>query len=264
MSRIAQAFGRTSSEGRSALISYVMGGDPGQDEFISYARTVLLHSDILEVGIPFSDPVADGPSIQAAGLRSLNAGTKVRSVIDWCSELSRSIPVVVMCYYNTVHRMGEEAFVSSLSQAGVCGLIVPDLPLEEGKTLRLACSRREIDHILLATPATGEVRARRIAAGTSGFLYVVSRYGTTGEGTSLPEQAVALLSAYRRISALPVAVGFGISSPDHVAQLAASGADGIVVGSAIVSRIGSGASQDELGRFLSSLRDATRRRSGLS
>ncbi len=241
-----------------------MGGDPDPESFLSYARAVAAHSDIIEVGIPFSDPIADGPSVQAAGVRSLSAGTRVGSVISWCSALGSAVPVVVMCYYNTIHRMGEEGFVSSLSDAGISGVIVPDLPLEEGRALRNACRRRSIDNILLASPATGPERAGRIASSTSGFLYVVSRYGTTGEGSSLPEQAVGLLSSYKKIAPVPVAVGFGISTPGHVSQLAASGADGIVVGSAIVSRVGAGQGPEEVGSFVRSLKEATASRSSLS
>lgn len=239
-----------------------MGGDPDPERFLTFAGEVTKHTDILEVGIPFSDPIADGPSIQAAGLRALTSGTRVRSVIEWCSVLSRRVPVAVMCYYNTVHRMGEEEFVSRLAEAGVSGLIVPDLPLEEGRSLRRTCARSSVDSILLASPATGDQRARRIAASTSGFLYVVSRYGTTGEGASMPSQAMELLSKYKSISPLPVAVGFGISTPSHVSQLASSGADGAVVGSAIVSRIGSGGTPEQLGEFVASLKAATRDRSG--
>ncbi len=257
MRRLSEAFSRAASEGRTALISYVMGGDPHPETFLSYARSVAMHSDIVEVGIPFSDPIADGPSIQAAGVRSLASGTRVRQVLDWCSSLSISVPVVVMCYYNTVHRMGEQPFVSELAGSGVSGLIVPDLPLEEGRELRRTCARNAVDNILLASPATGEQRARRIASSTAGFLYVVSRYGTTGEGNSLPEQAVGLVSTYKKISALPVAVGFGISTPDHVSRLAESGADGVVIGSAIVSRIGAGQSFEHVGTFVSALRQAT-------
>ena len=241
-----------------------MGGDPGQELFLSYAREVARQSDIIEVGIPFSDPIADGPSIQASGVRSLLSGTRVRRVIDWCSELSGSTPVVVMCYYNTIHRMGEEAFASSLVDAGVSGLIVPDLPLEEGSSLRRICARMSVDNILLASPSTGQERARRIASNTRGFLYVVSRYGTTGEGTSLPVQAVELVRSYRQISTLPVAVGFGISSPAHVSTLAAAGADGVVVGSAIVSRIGAGQTPGEVGKFVASLRGSTLRAAAIS
>ena len=257
MRNISTAFSSASDEGRAAMISYIMGGDPDGERFLSYGRAVAAHSDIIEVGIPFSDPVADGPSIQAAGLRSLSSGTRVGDVIGWCRELSEMLPVVVMCYYNTIHRMGEETFAGRLRDAGISGLIVPDLPLEEGAALRRFCRRNHVDSVLLATPATGPERAARIASSTSGFLYLVSRYGTTGERESLPDEALQLLAYYRQLCRTPVAVGCGVSSMDQVSQLAAAGADGIVVGSAIVSRIGSGQSAEEVGRFVSSLRDGT-------
>ncbi len=239
-----------------------MGGDPDADSFLEYAASVAASSDILEVGIPFSDPVADGPAVQAAGMRSLASGTRVSQVLEACSAFTSSIPVVIMCYYNTVFRMGEEKFAAALAAAGASGLIVPDLPLEEGRHLRRSCSRHGIDHILMATPATPPDRARLIASAGRGFLYLVSRYGVTGERSSLPGQAQSLVRAYRGLTSLPVAVGFGISTPAHVADLAASGADGVVVGSAIVTRIGSGMEPLAVGDFVRSLRDAAVKGSG--
>ena len=259
MSTIAEAFRLASSEGRCALLSYVMGGDPDPESFLQYASAVSANSDILEVGIPFSDPIADGPTIQAASVRALTAAAGVRGVIEACSSLSERLPVVIMCYYNTVHRMGEREFVSQISAAGVSGLIVPDLPFEEGNALFRACRSAGIDGILLASPATRPVRAREIASRTRGFLYVVSRYGVTGEREELSSQVAQLVSSYREISSLPIAVGFGIATPEHVRAVASAGADGVVVGSAIVSKIGRRDRPEEVSSFVAGLRTAARK-----
>jgi tryptophan synthase alpha chain len=234
-----------------------MGGDPDPVSFLEYATAVASVSDMVEVGIPFSDPIADGPAIQAASVRALRGRTRVSTVLEACSEISRHAPVAVMCYYNTIHRMGEKMFVSQLLTAGVGGVIVPDLPYEEGTLLRKECHAVGIDSILLASPATGDARAAKIARYTSGFLYLISRYGVTGEKSSLSEQLVPLISKYRKISDKPVAVGFGISSPAQVKTVSCAGADGVVVGSAIVSRIGRGEKAGEVSDFVASLRSGT-------
>ena len=236
-----------------------MGGDPDPVSFMRYADAVSAHSDILEVGIPFSDPIADGPAIQAASLRALGNAAGVRGVIEACTSLSRRMPVVIMCYYNTVHRMGEREFVSQLSAAGVSGLIVPDLPFEEGTALFRTCSSAGIDRVLLASPATRPARAKEIVSRTRGFLYVIGRYGVTGESRELYGRIAPLISSYREISGLPVAVGFGIATPEHVGAVVSAGADGVVVGSAIVSKIGRGEHPDEVSSFVARLRASTRR-----
>lgn len=234
-----------------------MGGDPTPERFIAYAEAVASQSDMLEIGIPFSDPIADGPTIQAASVRALSSGTTVRGVLEACNRISPTVPVVIMCYYNTVFRFGEQPFVQWLSAAGVSGLIVPDLPFDLASSLRRHCLKHHIDLIFLASPATREERARMIAARTSGFLYLVSRYGVTGERGELQQGTVELLSRYRAIARTPVAVGFGISTPDQVHALSAVGADGVIVGSAIVSRIGSSAEPSEVSGFVSELRRST-------
>ncbi|MBX8636881.1 MAG: tryptophan synthase subunit alpha [Thermoplasmata archaeon] len=259
MTAIAEAFEKASSEGRSALISYVMGADPDPESFLEYAAAVSAHSDILEVGIPFSDPIADGPTIQAASVRALERAASVRGVIEACSSLSGRLPVVIMCYYNTIHRMGEKEFVSQLSAAGVSGVIVPDLPFEEGAALFRRCRSAGIDGVLLISPATHPARARDIASRSRGFLYVVSRYGVTGESKELSARVASLISSCREISSLPISVGFGIATPEHVSAVTSAGADGVVVGSAIVARIGRREHPDDLSAFVAGLKAATRK-----
>ncbi len=236
-----------------------MGGDPDPSSFLQYASAVSAHSDILEVGIPFSDPIADGPTIQAASVRALGNATSVRGVIEACTSISGRVPVVVMCYYNTIHRMGEMEFISHISAAGVSGIIVPDLPFEEGAALFKSCRSAGIDRVLLASPATRPPRAMELASRTRGFLYLISRYGVTGEKKELSGYLARLISSYREISSVPVAVGFGISTPEHVSAVTSAGADGVVVGSAIVSMIGRGESPDRVASFVSDLKVATRK-----
>jgi len=255
--KLSEAFEAAAEKGRRALIAYLMGGDPAPSRFIDYAVSVAEQSDILEVGIPFSDPIADGKVIQEASVRALSAGMGVGAVLEACGVLSDRLPVVLMCYYNTVHRAGEEEFISRACASGVSGIIVPDLPLEEGRSFRNRCRKAGLDAILLAAPSTPAGRDAAIAHATRGFLYLVSRYGVTGERASLSEQALPLIRKYREICTFPVAIGFGISTPQQVREVAAAGADGIVVGSAIVSRIGQGSPPSEVGSFVGTLRAAT-------
>ncbi|MEM3852332.1 MAG: tryptophan synthase subunit alpha [Methanomassiliicoccales archaeon] len=257
MPRISDAFATAKETGRSALITYIMGGDPEPARFIEYAAAVARHTDVLEVGIPFSDPIADGPTIQAASVRALASGTRVATVIEGCASLSHEVPVVIMCYYNTVHRFGEERFAAWLSTSEIAGLIVPDLPLELSRHLSKVCRRYGIDLVLLASPATSNERARKIAGSTAGFLYLLSRYGVTGERASLPEGIVQLVHRYKEISSQPVAVGFGISTKEHVHALVSAGADGVIVGSAVVSRIAERTPSMEIASFVSELRAST-------
>jgi tryptophan synthase alpha chain len=234
-----------------------MGGDPDPQRFLEYAERVASYCDVLEIGIPFSDPIADGPTIQAASVRALQSGTRVRTVIEGCTQIASMVPVVIMCYYNTVFRAGEENFARLLAASGISGLIVPDLPYEHANLLRRYCKREGVDLIHLATPATREERAMEICRRTSGFLYLVSRYGVTGERTELQSGVMEMLWKYKAISHVPVAVGFGISTPEHVRALSKAGADGVVIGSALVSRVAANRSPEELASFVRELREAS-------
>ncbi len=239
MSRIREAFAQASREERGALVAYLMAGDPDLDTSEELARACIRGgANLLELGLPFSDPIADGPDIQAAGQRALKAGTRPAHVLDLVARLRREsdVPLLVMTYLNPVLAMGLEAFAARAAAAGVDGLIVPDLSLEESSEIREALDRAQIDLVQLVAPSTGEARARAIGAASRGFVYVVARYGTTGVRSALPGELRDRLATLHRATSLPLAVGFGVSTPDHVRSLVASGADGVVVGSAIVRK----------------------------
>lgn len=239
MSRIAGAFERAKGSGRAALVAYLMGGDPdlATSERLALA-CVRGGADLLELGIPFSDPIADGPEIQAAGLRSLKAGTRPKDVLDVAARIRRQsdVPLLVMTYLNPILAMGLDSFAERAAASGVDGVIVPDLSLEESAEVAGALDPTHVDLVQLVAPSTPEARARSIGEASRGFVYVVARYGTTGVHSDLPEGLPGRLAALHRAIRLPLAVGFGVSSPDHVRTLASCGADGVVVGSAIVRK----------------------------
>lgn len=238
-----------------------MAGDPS----LAATETLALAcerggADVLELGIPFSDPIADGPEIQRAGQRALKAGTRPRDVIDLVSRLrgNADLPLVLMTYMNPVLAMGLDAFAKRAADAGVDGVIVPDLSLEDSDEVREVLDARGVDHVQLVAPSTDEVRAKAIGRASRGFLYVVARYGTTGTRDALPEDLGARLGILRRVTSLPLAVGFGVTTPDHVRSLAAAGADGVVVGSAIVKFATEDARPAAVEKFVASLASVLR------
>jgi tryptophan synthase alpha chain len=268
MSPISGVFQRL--RGQGALIAYVMGGDPDLGTSASVIDAVVRGgADILEVGIPFSDPIADGKSIQAADVRSLAAGTTPAQVLELIAGTKArhpDVPVVAMTYYNILFSNGLEKFLAAAKAHGVDGLIVPDLPFDEIEEYAPLAKRHGLDAVLLAAPTTTPSRMRAIAAHTSGFLYLVSLTGVTGARADVQQSTVGLIqSAKRYAKGVPIGVGFGISTPDHVRSVLSAGADGAVVGSAIVDRV-AGYQRDGpaimLGNvegYVRSLKDATRR-----
>jgi tryptophan synthase alpha chain len=242
---------------RPALVAYVMVGDPSLDASYEHARAILAHADVLEIGVPFSDPVADGPVIERAGVRALARGVKLADCLALAKRLRAETakPLVVMTYYNPVLRMGLARFAQQARAAGVDGAILPDVPLEESGPVGAALAAEGIDLIQLASPATGPERLARLAKATRGFLYVVSSFGVTGARADLAPETADLVRRVRDACAgvVPFAVGFGVSRPEHVQRLAAEGAPGVVVGSAIVARIEEGQTPAEVARFVASL-----------
>ncbi|MGI8572433.1 MAG: tryptophan synthase subunit alpha [Solirubrobacteraceae bacterium] len=231
--RIEEAFARARADGRAAaLMPYLMGGFPSleisREIGIAYARS---GADIVELGVPFSDPLADGPVIHAAATAALQAGATVQRVLGVAAAIAVHVPVVVMCYCNPVIARGWERFVDSLVSAGASGLIVPDLPVEEAPELLSACDERGIALVPLVAPTTPPERLERIGAMARGFLYTVSVTGTTGERAALDPDAVARVAAH---TSAPIALGFGIATADQVAAAASAGADGVIVGSRLV------------------------------
>lgn len=262
MSRIKEAFERIGGGG--ALVAYVMGGDPDTETSSRVVEAVVRGgADIVEIGIPFSDPIADGRTIQEAGVRALRAGTRPEDVLEIaaCAE----VPVVLMTYYNIVHTRGLARFLEMAGDKGVDGLVIPDLPLEESEEYRRAASESGVDAILLASPATPGRRMREIATKTSGFLYLVSLYGVTGQRAELSGGIGGLIRLARGFTngRVPLCVGFGISKPEHASRVVEEGADGAIVGSAIVERVALLAGREEEGLrevelFVRSLKEAAR------
>ena len=235
--RIARAF---SAHGRrAALMPYLMGGYPSLEQSLAIGEAcAAAGADLLEVGVPYSDPLADGPVIHEAGARALAAGTDVGGVLELVRALAPSVPVVLMCYANMVLAPGAEAFVERLARTGACGLIVPDLPLEESGELRAAADGAGIALVPLVAPTTPPERFARIAAAARGFLYAVSVVGTTGERAALPNRFADVVSRAKAGTELPVALGFGISTAEHARQAAEAGADGVIVGTRLVRAAG--------------------------
>jgi len=236
---IEQKFRELGKRSEGAIIAYLMGHDPDPKAFIANATSLVEGgADILEVGIPFSDPVADGPVIQAASIRALSSGATPQKILDTVGELSfqLKIPIVILTYYNPILAMGIEHFMKSASDNGVNGVVVPDLPLEEGDRLRDTAIRHDIDSIYLASPNTSEGRLRSIVERSRGFLYLVSLFGVTGPRDTLSQQALETVKRVKSVASgrIPVSAGFGISQPHQVSSLLQAGADGAIVGSALV------------------------------
>jgi len=236
--RIESAFSRLKAEGKKAFIPYVMAGDPDLDTTMD--RVLMLESlgaDIIELGAPFSDPTADGPTIQRAAERALKSGATLRKIVGLVGELRKrsAVPLIIMTYYNPILKYGEESFVADASAAGVDGLIIPDLPVEEAKTLIRLCRSKNICMIFLVAPTSTDDRMKRIAEASRGFVYYVSMTGITGASLSLDSEFSEHIGRLRKTTDKPVAIGFGISSPDDARRMAAA-ADGVIVGSAIVKK----------------------------
>jgi tryptophan synthase alpha chain len=230
--RIASAF--ESHGKRAALMPYLMGGFPELDtSVVAGLAAADVGADLIELGIPFSDPLADGPVIHAAATDALAAGATPHAVLRACERLAERVPVVLMVYANVVLTAGAEAFALRAASAGAAGLIVPDLPHEEAGQVRAACDAEGLALVPLVAPTSTPERVRAIGADARGFVYTVSVTGTTGERGELPAGLEATVSGVRRATELPVAVGFGISTPAQ-ARAVADIADGVIVGSRVV------------------------------
>ena len=242
--RIAEAFARSRADGRrAALMPYMMGGFPDLEGSRAIGAALIAGgADLIELGVPFSDPLADGPVIHEAATTALDAGVSLGAVVGLAAELARSVPVILMCYMNPILARGLERVCDELATAGVSGLIVPDLPLEEAPAARAACAASGLAFVPLVAPTTPDDRLARIAESATGFLYAVSVTGTTGErGADGPGPAAVIARARAGAGTLPIALGFGISTPEQAAAAAAAGADGVIVGSRLVRAAGSGA-----------------------
>jgi tryptophan synthase alpha chain len=247
MSRLQDTFARIRNQHVPGLVTYVTAGDPDLDRTAGILCALdRAGADVLEVGVPFSDPLADGPVIQRATERALAAGTTLSGVLDLLDSTRGNIaaPIVIFSYANPILRLGAERFADRARAAGVDGVLILDLPIEEADEFRAMLAKRGIDTILLLSPTTTDDRLRRAAALGSGFLYAISRLGVTGARDTLAAGAQEMVRRIRSVSDLPVALGFGISKPDHVREVG-QWADAAVVGSALVDVIArEGASRD--------------------
>lgn len=238
ISRITAAFKRLSDEGKKGFIPYITGGDPSLEQTVDNVRLLEeAGSDIIELGVPFSDPLADGPVIQDAVARALEAGTNYRKILE-CVRLIREqseVPILLFSYLNPLHAYGLERAVRDAAKAGADGFLVLDFPVEEAASFHELVRKNSIDHVCLVTPTSPEKRIKAITRMASGFVYCVSRTGVTGARDEVQTEADALLKRTRKTTELPLALGFGISTPKQAAE-AAQLADAVVVGSAIVKR----------------------------
>ena len=237
--RIEEMFERCRNERRKAFIAYLTAGDPSPEQTASLLLALERGgADLIELGVPFSDPIADGPVIQRASDRALRAGTKLPQILDIVREVRRhsQVPLLLFSYLNPLLRYGFERLARDAAKAGVDGALLTDLCVEEAEEPVRKLREMNLDTVFLATPTSTERRLRLVADHSSGFVYVVSRTGVTGEQASLSESVEPLTRRMRELTDLPLAVGFGISTPEQVAEVA-SVADGVVVGSAIVRQI---------------------------
>lgn len=261
MNRIGTVF-RTLD--RPAFIAYLVAGHPDTAGFLTAARAVIDGgADILELGMPFSDPVADGPTIQRAHTRALEGGMTVNRYFESVREVRKTseIPLLLMVYCNIVHRRGVERFYREAKEAGADGILIVDMPPEEGERALEAAGKNGLDQIFLIAPSTSNERLGLILKSAGGFLYLASLLGVTGARERLSDEASLLISRVRPHTRLPLAVGFGISRPEHASALCAAGADGIIVGSALVKIVEEHARDPErmareIRGFVASMRDA--------
>ena len=242
MSKITQTFHDAKANGNGVLIGYIMAGDPNLGSTLKIADALIKGEvDILELGLPFSDPIADGPTIQAASVRALAAGTTPIKVLKTAQQIKskHDVPIVVMTYYNPVFRIGTDKFLTMAKENLVDGMILPDLPFEEADDYRKTAKAHDLDTIFLAAPSTTNQRLTKIVETSSGFLYLVSHYGVTGAKTKVEDSTVKLIKRVQPFTAekIPLAVGFGISKPEHVQRVIAAGADAAIVGSALINII---------------------------
>ncbi len=256
MTRIDDTFARLKAEGRRAFVAYIMAGDPDRDASLAIMRGMPAAGvDVIELGIPFTDPMADGPTIQLAGQRALAAGQTLSATLDMVRAFrvdDPTTPIVLMGYYNPIYARGVARFLEEAVEAGVDGLIVVDLPPEEDDELCIPAQAAGLNFIRLATPTTDDKRLPKVLQNTSGFMYYVSITGITGAAEAQAADVAPDVTRIKSATDIPVVVGFGVKTPETARAIAGT-ADGVVVGSAIVERIGRGDPSDDILAFVRSL-----------
>jgi tryptophan synthase alpha chain len=262
MTRIEARFAALKSEGRKAFVSFVMAGDPDYETSLTVMKGLPAAGvDVIEMGMPFTDPMADGPTIQLAGQRALEAGQTMDRTLDMVRafrENDGETPIVLMGYYNPIYSRGVDRFLADAKEAGIDGLIIVDLPPEEDEELCIPAQKAGLNFIRLATPTTDDRRLPKVLQNTSGFVYYVSITGITGAAQAQSAEVGPEVARIKAATDLPVVVGFGINTPE-AAEAIAKVADGAVVGSAIVDRIGKGQAPDAVLAFVKSLADGAHR-----
>jgi tryptophan synthase alpha chain len=245
-SRISKRFAELRASGELGLVAYLTAGDPSLDATLKFVLALAqAGADVIELGVPFSDPLADGPTIQRASERALKSGTSLAGVLELVRRIRQSsqVPLVLFSYYNPILQMGLEKFAAAAAQSGADGVLATDLTPEESDDYRRILRAHHLDTIFLAAPTSNDERLKLISAASSGFLYLISRTGVTGAKDTLPDDLPSLLRRARQFTQLPIAVGFGISLPGHVSVLGGL-ADAAVVGSSLVSEIENATSAD--------------------
>jgi tryptophan synthase alpha chain len=242
-------------KGRAALVPYLTGGYPTLEGAAEVGEAFLAAgADVLEIGVPFSDPLADGPTIQDTTTRAIENGADLRYCLDLASRFADRVPVVFLLYYNTIFAKGAERFLDEAAEAGVSGLVIPDLPVDEAADFAQMCADRGVGFCPLVAPTSSEARVEEAVALATGFVYCVSVAGVTGVREVLPPKAVELLRRVRAKTKVPVALGFGIGSPEAAAEVAAE-ADGVIIGSKLMRLVADGGAE-EAGGWLRGVRDA--------
>ena len=262
MTRIDAKFAALKAEGKKAFVSYVMAGDPNYEQSLEIVKGLPAAGvDVIELGLPFTDPMADGPTIQLAGQRALEAGMTLQKTLDLATEFRKeddTTPIVLMGYYNPIYSRGVDTFLADAKAAGIDGLIVVDLPPEEDSELCIPAQNAGLNFIRLATPTTDEKRLPKVLQNTSGFVYYVSVTGVTGAAEAEAGDVGPEVARIKASTDLPVIVGFGINTPAK-SEAIATIADGAVVGSAIVKKIGEGESTADVLAFVKTLADGAHR-----
>ncbi|MBZ2165734.1 tryptophan synthase subunit alpha [Methanobacterium spitsbergense] len=258
-------FHELKNKGEGAFIPFAVAGDPDFDSSIEIVKKYVDNgADALEIGFPFSDPVADGPSVQAADIRSLNSGMTTEKCFEFIRRIRKftDIPIGLLVYYNLIYKMGIEEFYKNASISGVNGILAADLPPEEAEEVIVAAHKNNIDQIFMVAQTTSNERLAKIVKLCSGFLYVVAVMGVTGARSDIKKSTVDLIKRVRNHTDLPLAVGFGISKPEHVKDVIKSGSDGAIVASAIIDIITENQdnmdlAKDKIGKFCRELKEST-------
>jgi tryptophan synthase alpha chain len=263
LARIAAAFDAARADGRAALMPYMMGAFPDQATAAAVADAYAESgADLIELGIPFSDPLADGPVIHDADTKALENGATFETALAACEAVAGRVPVVVMCYANMAMKLGYERFADRIAAAGAAGAIVPDMPLEEGEGMRAALAVHDLAMVPLVAPTSSDERVAKISESATGFIYIVSTTGTTGERKELPPELRDLATRVRKASPVPAAVGFGNSTAEQAAEVGEI-ADGVIIGSRLVRAVDEAGSPEAAARetsaFLNEVHDALSR-----